>query len=42
MEIQKYSKKLNGFSNSKKNLIYVQDLNVTMLADKPERNGSVV
>jgi hypothetical protein len=42
IEIQKYSKKLNGFSNSKKNLIFVQDLNITMLADQPFRNGSVI
>jgi hypothetical protein len=32
IQSQKYSKKLQGLSNCKKNLIYVQDLNMVLLS----------
>lgn len=42
LQTQKYSRKLNGFSNCKKNIIYVQDLNMVTLSPSAEKNGSVL
>lgn len=40
--VEKYSRKINGFSNCKKNLIYIQDLNMATLSQCDEENASII
>ena len=39
---EKYSRKINGFSNCKRNLFYIQDLNMGSLSESFEENGSII